>query len=906
MRFLLLFVSILALPTVAAMQDAPRAPDTALLQRFADASPGADRRQLFDEEPSLRIDEARSGIQTLASALAKQGRRADAVRLLEAALELADLANAPRSRASALINLGQVFGQAGDYARAAAYLDEGLSVAERAADEPLIAAAGNNLGNVYRRRGEYDKALDVYQRTLAANEAAGREGPAARTLNNLGMTRQEQGDFHSALEYYLRSLAIKERIGPPDDVITTLGNIGSLHALQGDNQQAIEFMERALVLAERLKNVRLVVNSTANIGRLLLASGRADEAEARLTRAAALADDLRFADLHGEALAGLGSVELARRRWPQATGYFVRAQQIFETIGDPVNLGRVLVLQARLEIARQRPEAAAGYADQARRTLAAAGTPPILIDVETTHGEAMTRLRRWDAAVASYERAIELTERSRALVAGDAEARLRFLESGSNPYFGLAHAHASAGRPAEALQAAERGRARTLLDMLAGGQAGIDELSPADRERQIELDTALNELHRRLAVRPAPAGAGAAEGAELGADLERLRRTRDEFYLGLDARHPRLRFARGVAPVLTVAEIAATLPARTALVEFIVVAREVWVAALVPRPGGEPRLVVKPAALPAPKVMALAAQFTRQVATRDLAFGANARALYAALLGPVDTELQSAGQLIVVPHAGLWEVPFQALLTPRGKYLIEERALAYAPSASALKQLNARRRPRAAQPRVVAFGDPRQAGSAAAALPNAAREVREVAAVYGASRSVVAVAGEATEARFRQLAPQADILHIATHGVIDDASPLFSYVMLAGRGGGAAAGDGRLEGRELLNMQLGAELVVLSACETARGRIAAGEGVVGLSWALFAAGASTAAVSLWPVDSASTTDLMAAFHRERHARTGPAPAPTAQALRAAQVRALGRPGSRHPFYWAGFVVIGVP
>jgi CHAT domain-containing protein len=180
-----------------------------------------------------------------------------------------------------------------------------------------------------------------------------------------------------------------------------------------------------------------------------------------------------------------------------------------------------------------------------------------------------------------------------------------------------------------------------------------------------------------------------------------------------------------------------------------------------------------------------------------------------------------------------------------------------------------------------------------------------VAAVYGTGADVVTDA-DATEARFRQLAPKADIVHIATHGILDNASPLFSYVMLSGSGQ-ARAGDGKLEGRELINMQLDAELVVLSACDTARGRIANGEGVIGLSWALFAAGASTTTVSLWPVDSASTTDLMSSFHRERRRLIDAAtPAATAQALRAAQLRALGRPESRHPFYWAGFVVIGVP
>jgi CHAT domain-containing protein len=139
---------------------------------------------------------------------------------------------------------------------------------------------------------------------------------------------------------------------------------------------------------------------------------------------------------------------------------------------------------------------------------------------------------------------------------------------------------------------------------------------------------------------------------------------------------------------------------------------------------------------------------------------------------------------------------------------------------------------------------------------------------------------------------------------MDDTSPLYSHVVLA-RTGSRAEADGRLEGRELLNMRLKADLVVLSACESARGHAANGEGMLGMSWALFAAGASTAAVSLWKVDSASTTDLMMAFHRgRRQAPNGTAP--TAQAMRAAQRALLARPEYRHPFYWAGFVVVGVP
>ena len=106
-------------------------------------------------------------------------------------------------------------------------------------------------------------------------------------------------------------------------------------------------------------------------------------------------------------------------------------------------------------------------------------------------------------------------------------------------------------------------------------------------------------------------------------------------------------------------------------------------------------------------------------------------------------------------------------------------------------------------------------------------------------------------------------------------------------------------------MSLQADLVVLSACETARGGDGGGEGVIGLSWSLFAAGASTAAVSLWRVDSASTTELMLTFHRSLRRSTGGAMAP-AEAMQAAARSLLSTSRYRHPFYWAGFVVIGAP
>jgi len=111
-----------------------------------------------------------------------------------------------------------------------------------------------------------------------------------------------------------------------------------------------------------------------------------------------------------------------------------------------------------------------------------------------------------------------------------------------------------------------------------------------------------------------------------------------------------------------------------------------------------------------------------------------------------------------------------------------------------------------------------------------------------------------------------------------------------------------------MNLDLHADLAVLSACETARGRITSGEGVIGLTWAFFVAGVPTTVVSQWKVESTSTTELMLAFHRARKAadEQGRSPFRTAQALQLAELHLLRNPRYSHPFYWAGFILMGDP
>jgi CHAT domain-containing protein len=193
---------------------------------------------------------------------------------------------------------------------------------------------------------------------------------------------------------------------------------------------------------------------------------------------------------------------------------------------------------------------------------------------------------------------------------------------------------------------------------------------------------------------------------------------------------------------------------------------------------------------------------------------------------------------------------------------------------------------------------PSARNAALAPLPDAERELKALGQLYGADRSKVLTGEGAREELVKSEGGDYALLHFATHAVLDDSNPMYSYILLSHDAGGE---DGRLEAREIMKLDLKAEMVILSACQTARGRVAAGEGIIGMSWALFVAGSPTVVVTQWEVDAARSADLMIEFHRNlRQKRDGMT---KAEALRLSALKLLHGPYS-HPAYWAGFILIG--
>jgi CHAT domain-containing protein len=344
-----------------------------------------------------------------------------------------------------------------------------------------------------------------------------------------------------------------------------------------------------------------------------------------------------------------------------------------------------------------------------------------------------------------------------------------------------------------------------------------------------------------------------------------------------------------VARTLTPEEIQAGLPEQVQLVQYAVLPDRlaVWVVSRERFDYVERRVAAD--ALEK-RVEAYRASVLSKSSGEEVARAA--RELYALLIPP---GLEGGRQLCIVPDKSLHRLPFASLVSPSGKYLLEEFALSYAPSASVLvlATANARRKEHAADETVLSVGDPdfdHDENPNLSSLRAAADEARTVAGFY--PKPLALFGGDATKEAFLRGFTGASVIHFAGHFIANRLSPANSKLLFAG---------GDLRSSELGAYKLPfAKLVVLSACETGVERYDRSEGAIGVARTFLALGAPVVVASQWKVDSEPTKDLMVAFHRKRRTLG----LTSAESLRRAQLELLDRDATKAPFYWAAFSLFG--
>jgi len=811
--------------------------------------------------------------------------------------------------AFALNNIGASYDTQGDSVRALEYYERSLSELERLGDKRRAARVMINVGWMYGNLGDYGRSLELYRQAMGISQQLGDRFRVADAWDALGNVHLTLSDYAAALEAMQKGLEIRASLAVAS-ASESLHAIALAYKAQGTHAQALEYFHKSLASARQHGNQSLLAKIHSDMGDLFLLEGKTSLALEALRKSLGLARSLGLKADQQSTLNRLGRLYLSRRRFDAAADCFAESLRLSEAASNRQLLAETLTGMSELAYYRKDVGRSLELASRAALIAETSGLADLRWRALTQVGRAERALGRPEIARQAFDAAIALIEDLRTRVAGGEENRSRYFSDKLTPYHERIALALASSQPGEALYFAERSKSRTLLDATGADRApAVRTMSQEERRKDRQFRNTLASFNSQIRFAGQQAEPDNARLATLRQQREAVRLEYEAFQTSLYASHPELRIRRADIPVLRPEEASTLLPGPSSIaLEFVATPQLTWVFAVTASGITAHRLN-----LAGPELASSVEQFRRQLAARDLRAPETARHLFNAVLGPVRPLLAGKTELILVPDGVLWDLPFQALQPAANRYLIEDHAISYSPSLTVLRE-SVRARPRRAMGtgELLAFGNPALGpevrrrskvvlmGETLEPLPEAEKQVKLLPAIYGPS-SRVFTGVEAHEARWKSEAGRYRILHLAAHGVLDNHSPLYSHIVLADSGPGASE-DGLLEAWEIMEMDLAADLVVLSACETARGRISAGEGVIGLMWALFVAGSPATLVSQWKVESASSTALMVEFHRQW--RAGGNGLSKAESLREASLRLLRNPEYSHPFYWAGYILVG--
>ncbi len=800
-----------------------------------------------------------------------------------------------KDEAAALNNLGFASFSLGEPQPAEESYRQALAIRRTIGDRAGEAQALNNLAVLYRSLGEIDEALKAYGEAREILATLDDRRQEAATLNNLGVAYSAIGETERARVYLAQALELRRSVEDRRGEIVTLSNLGLLERMSGEAGKAVSFYSQALAAARATSDVRSEGIIRGNLGETQAAAGRSAEALASFDQALAL--HRRTGDRSNEAvtLRRKGETLTASGQAAEALPLFEQALLASRALGDRIN--EALTLAARARALRDRRE------------------PGDLGNLERAASDA--------------EAAITALESLRARL-GNPELRAAFLGSRSDIYelrvdilMRLAASRPGQGFDRAAFEASEHARARSLLDVLRESGAeirtGID-LRLAARQRDLERRLALKADRRQtLLARGKADQAPSPEIRTLEIESEQIRAELDNLDAEIRRRHPR--YADLTHPgAASTQEVQALLDPGTLLLEYSLGRERSYLWAV-------DATVLHSFVLPGREEIERAARaFHEALSTPAPSTGGGNRkrlgqALSRMLLGPVAGDLGDR-RLVIVPDGALNYIPFDVLPDPRSKDrpnpLVVRHEVVELPSASVLaaERRETARRPRARELAIVLADpvfqadDPRVTPSGKRG-PSVAPRLDRLRFSRQEARGIATLAPPGAVTTRLDFAAGRDFvlsgglrdfryIHFATHGVFDAERPDLSGLALSRVDPAGNPREGFLRLRDIYGLDLTADLVVLSGCQTALGKEIRGEGLLGLTRGFLYAGAARVVASLWWIDDRATAALMSAFYRGLWAE-GLRPA---AALRKARLSLARQHRFRDPSYWGAFVLQG--
>ncbi|MEM7586085.1 MAG: tetratricopeptide repeat protein [Acidobacteriota bacterium] len=865
---------------------------------------------------------------SLANVALERGDLAAAEAYLARALKI-DEKLTPQSTnlATTVFSLGLVASARGKLEAAEGFYKRTLAIQETLGPlSPQSASALNGLGVVTRQRGDLVAAENYFRRALELIKNYDPESPnIPQVLLNLGNVASDRGNLASAEAFILRALDWQQRIAEETvHVATLLNNLGGVALRRGDIESAEIYYRRALAISDRiapgsLKNAR----DRDNLG--LVAYQRGDLATARKRYLEGLEIRRQLApDSLDVALSLSRLADLASDR-----GDFIAAERHLEQAlairkaEAPESIHTARTLQLLGDVARDRgdPRSAERSYQEALR-IHRERAPGSTEEATSCHRLAgLHRQSSSEQAIDYYTCAVEAIEKQRHTLGGSDASRAGFRAQYSAVYLEMVDLLVELDRIEESFHMLERYRSRELLGLMAQRDLAFTSDLPADLERRRRLanrsyDRALESLAKLSSEAPT------AERQQARDALDGARLEQETIRSEIRRAAPRLAALQEPEP-LGLAETRATLEPGTLVLSYAVGEAQSFLF-LAGSGVSEPWVARLPVA--ADDLERDVQRFRSSLARgrldpRPAKVQWQARQLSRLLLAPAQSQISRAQRLLILPDGPLHSLPFAALSDPShsdgSRSLIESQPIHVAASATVFALLKATRQELRSQ-RIVGFGDPlfqsadlqdsaspqmrsaTRAGFDFQPLPASRTELEGLRTLFP-ERAQIFLGAEATEHRAKTIDRATTHLHIATHGLLDDRFPLDSALAFSiPESWREGEENGLLQAWEIFEqIRLDADLVTLSACDTGRGKVLGGEGLMGLTRAFQYAGARSVLASLWSVSDRSTADLMKRFYR--YLGEGQS---KAEALRNAQLDLLRDAEYSHPFHWAGFQLFG--
>ncbi len=916
------------------------------------------------------------------------GRRA-AIEKYEKAVSLFHSVGDTYRQALTLSSIGNTYAQLNEFRTALGYFKTTISLAQSLSDRRLEASTETFLGGSYDVLGDVRESLGHYDRALALSKETGNRSAEASALNNIGKIHNDVADWQNGLEYSLRALPLFRALGNQQTEAIALHNIGLAYSALGEQEKALEYFTQALNLRRVSKDKEGESLTLSNIGLAFRKSGDLHKALDYYNQALTIQRETGNQALQAVTLDYIGVVSSDLGAPAKGLDYHQQALGLQLTIG---NRQRQAIVLSNIGT----DYSLLGESDKAIEHYNQALSLFRTMDDRNDAAKALEGLARVEQKRGDLNEARKNIEESLALIetvrarSGSQQLRASYLASMEKAYEFyvdlLMQQHSKdpgKGHDAEALQASERGRARSLMEMLSEAHVDIREGVGGDLiKRERDVSQSLNAKAQRQIRLTAQKG-NQQEIDTLNKEISALEDEYQQVQVAIRKASPAYAALTQPQP-LGLKEIQQQLDPNTALLEYSLGEERSYLWAVTQNtlktyelPKREQiqkaarQVYESLTARSVVKSLETSAQRQERIAHADAQFQETATELSKMVLAPAVADLGTK-RLVVVADGALQYVPFAALsmggqlsivirqlpasgsvntnssqlTTDNGlrtdyKPLIIAHEVVSLPSASALAVQRKSLANRKAAPKAVAViadpvfsaGDVRVKGGARALgtseasappavagmriiehlagnsagnlvirrLPFTRQEADQILAVvpgaanlkvldFRANRAIV-TNGELSKYRY---------VHFATHGYLDSERQDLSAIVLSLIDEDGRPQDGFLRAHEIYNLNLPAELVVLSACETGLGKEIKGEGLVGLTRGFMYAGARRVVVSLWNVNDKATAELMQRFYRKM-LKDKQSPAAS---LRAAQLEMWQQKQWQSPYFWAAFVLQG--